>query len=565
MTEPLYRIVFRGEIAPGVAPEQVRENLRQDFRLRPESVERLFAGRAVVLKANLDRDTAERYRAAFERTGARCRLEPMVPAAAAAVAPAEADAASVEPTPPAPAEVGAAPAVAAEEERGTTAASAGPPAAAGAHLSWLYRELPQLVAAGVLSEAAAERIRGHYDGTSAPAAAKKTPLALVICAILGSLLVGLGIILLFAHNWEELSRPARTALSFAPLLLGQALAGWAIARRPDSRAWQEGASTFLLVAVGASIALVGQTYHIAGDLPRFVLTWMLLGLPLVYLMRSATAAALFWVGVTCWAGIARFEEAPTALYWLLVLLPAPFFAALWRTEERRIARAWLLWVLALCLAFAVGFTLRHFSGALTVSVYGLLFSLYYLLDRLWLAAGESVWGRPLRLLGCAGIVALGLALSYRMLWSELGLRIGFAQFHQLLGPNLLTLLLAGNLGLLGYYLWRSRRADGLCFGLAGLFILLCQLAAPSLPHPALAWLFSLFLLLLGGSSLLTGFRQGRLAKVNGGLGIISLLIVARFFDSRLPFTAKGIAFITVGIGFLLANLLAKRKEVAACE
>jgi hypothetical protein len=375
----------------------------------------------------------------------------------------------------------------------------------------------------------------------------------------------MGIILLFAHNWESLSRPARTALSFAPLLLGQGLAGWVIVRRPDSRAWQEGASCFLLVAVGASIALVGQTYHIAGDLPRFVLTWMLLGLPLVYLLRSATAAALFWVGVTCWAGIARFEDAPTTLYWLLVLALAPFFGVLWRQGERRTARAWLLWVLALCLLVGVGFTLRRFSGAWLVSLYGLLFSLYYLLDRLWLEAEESVWGRPLRLLGCAGIVALGLTLSFRPLWGELGLRLGFERFHLLLGPNLLTVLLVGNLGLLGYHLWQSRRASGLCYGLAGLLVLLCQLAAPSLPHSALAWLFSLYLLLLGASSLQAGFRQGRLAKVNGGLGIISLLIVARFFDSRLPFTAKGIAFIAVGVGFLLTNLLVKRKEVAACR
>lgn len=548
MTEVFYRVVFRGDISPGVAPEQVKAKLRQDFQLKPETVERLFAGKAVVLKANLDRSTAERFQAAFEQTGARCTVEPMAPAPEAPPASAVATVAA-EPPP----NCGQFPSGAAR--RNITAG-------AQAHLPWLYRELPELVAAGALSPAAAERIRQHYG---APEAAKKSSLALIVCAILGALLVGLGIILLFAHNWESLSRPARTALSFTPLLLGQGLAGWAIARRANSRAWQEGASSFLFVAVGASIALVAQTYHIAGDLPRFVLTWMLLGLPLVYLMRAATSAALFWIGITCWAGLARLEDVPTTLYWLLALLPAPFFWRLWRQGERRTARAWLLWVLALCLVFAVGFTLRRFSGAFAVSIYGLLFSLYYLLERLWPEQEESVWGRPLRLLGCVGTVVLGIALSYRALWSELGLRIGFERFHLLLGPNLLTLLLAGNLGLLGYLLWRSRRANGFCFGLAGLFVLLCQLAADSLPHAALAWLFSCYLLLLGGSSLYAGFRQGQLAKVNGGLGIISLLIVARFFDSRLPFTAKGIAFIAVGIGFLLTNMLVKRKEVDACR
>lgn len=530
MTEQLYRLVFRGDLVPGITPEQARANLQENFRLQPMSIERLFAGKLVVLKTNLDRSSAERYLAIFERSGFCCRIEPL-PAPDLRSAPAE---------PP--------------------AAPAG--AATTPHQDWLFLELPKLVAAGVLNAPTAERIRAHY-GAQEPV--RKAPLALIICATLGSLLVGMGIILLFAHNWHELSRPVRTALSFAPLLLGQALAGWAIARRPDSRAWQEGSAAFLLVAVGASIALVGQTYHISGDLPRFVLTWMLLGLPLVYLMRAASVTGLFWIGITAWAVINRFENAPADLYWLLVLLPAPFFAQLWRQGTRRLARAWLLWLLSLCLACALGFTMPRSSTALVASVYALLFSLYYLADRLWMGSARSIWGRPLRLLGCGGIVVLGLAFSFRQLWGELGLRVGFERFHLLLGLNPLTVLLLGNLALVGTLLWKRRSLCGLGFGLAGCVILVCQLAAPLLPPSAPAWLFSLYLLLLAIASLRAGFREGLLSKVNGGLGILSLLIVARFFDSRLPFTLKGAAFIGIGIGFLLTNLLIKRKEAVACR
>ena len=42
--------------------------------------------------------------------------------------------------------------------------------------------------------------------------------------ILGAVLIGGGIILLLAHNWEQLGRPARVAVAFAPLVLSQALA-----------------------------------------------------------------------------------------------------------------------------------------------------------------------------------------------------------------------------------------------------------------------------------------------------------------------------------------------------
>jgi hypothetical protein len=35
--------------------------------------------------------------------------------------------------------------------------------------------------------------------------------------------------------------------------------------------WREGTATFLVFAVGAAIALIGQTYHLPGDLGSFLL------------------------------------------------------------------------------------------------------------------------------------------------------------------------------------------------------------------------------------------------------------------------------------------------------
>jgi uncharacterized membrane protein len=40
----------------------------------------------------------------------------------------------------------------------------------------------------------------------------------VLFSILGAALMGSGIILLLAHNWDQLSRVMRTVISFAPLV-----------------------------------------------------------------------------------------------------------------------------------------------------------------------------------------------------------------------------------------------------------------------------------------------------------------------------------------------------------
>jgi len=54
--------------------------------------------------------------------------------------------------------------------------------------------------------------------------------------------------------------------------------------------------------------------------------------------------------------------------------------------------------------------------------------------------------------------------------------------------------------------------------------------------------------------------------VNGGMGIISALIVLRFFDEDFSLLTKGCTFIVLGVGFLVTNIILARrlkKEVSA--
>ncbi|MCX6996227.1 MAG: DUF2157 domain-containing protein [Kiritimatiellaeota bacterium] len=179
-------------------------------------------------------------------------------------------------------------------------------------IQWLYDELPRLVAQGLLTPEADARLRAHY-GPVAPA--RPARLAVIIFGVLGALLIGAGIILVLAHNWEDLSRPVRAGLSFLPLVLAQGLAAWTMCNRPQSLAWREGAGALLFLMIGASISLVAQTYNISGDRPRFLLTWALLGLPVVYLLNAVVPALLYLWGLTEWACDLRWEDGFAAGYW----------------------------------------------------------------------------------------------------------------------------------------------------------------------------------------------------------------------------------------------------------
>ena len=89
----LYEVVFAGELVPGADAAQVEANLARLFQADPQRIAALFSGRRIVIKSNLDGESAEKYRQTLERAGARVEVSAL--GAVAAVVPA------VEAAPPA--------------------------------------------------------------------------------------------------------------------------------------------------------------------------------------------------------------------------------------------------------------------------------------------------------------------------------------------------------------------------------------------------------------------------------------------------------------------------------
>jgi hypothetical protein len=146
----------------------------------------------------------------------------------------------------------------------------------------------------VLSPESAQALREHYAAAEDSGHGRR--LATAILTVLGTLLVGGGVVLLLAHNWDDLSRGARAGLLVSVLVAAQALAAFALLRRFTSLTWRESAGALQVAGVAAAVALVAQTYHVPGDLAGYYRTVLLLTIPLVYLLESATVSVLAWAG-----------------------------------------------------------------------------------------------------------------------------------------------------------------------------------------------------------------------------------------------------------------------------
>ena len=182
--------------------------------------------------------------------------------------------------------------------------------------SKIKRALPELVENGIITEEIAQNINNYYETTS-----ESNPNRLfIVFGILGATLVGLGIILIMAHNWDDFPKSIKLALAFAPMLIGQFILGYGIVKG-KSMVWKEAATACLFFAVGACIAIVSQVYHVSGDIESYLLAWVVLCTPLLYVTKSKAAIILHLVFCTYFAVEVNFTFRGTTfpqIYFILL-------------------------------------------------------------------------------------------------------------------------------------------------------------------------------------------------------------------------------------------------------
>ena len=71
-----FDIYFLGEMLPDTNPAEVMRQVAKLFKVSEDAVDRLFSGKPLRVKQNVDADAASRYRAAFRDAGALLEIVP---------------------------------------------------------------------------------------------------------------------------------------------------------------------------------------------------------------------------------------------------------------------------------------------------------------------------------------------------------------------------------------------------------------------------------------------------------------------------------------------------------
>lgn len=430
------------------------------------------------------------------------------------------------------------------------------------YIQWLYDQLPVLESAGVISSDTVLRLKAHYGPLPRRSGMS---IGMIICSILAALLIGGGIILVLAHNWETMSRPARVAVALTPLVLSHLLAVWTTATGKTGTAWREGIGIFMTLAVAAAIALIAQTYHVVNDFRSFMLIWMLLTIPAVYLLQTIGAALIYFAGITVLAGSFHAGGGQALQFWGLFALALPFVWLTTRNDRYSIRAALLGWALCLCLCFATGQTLGKVMPGLWIIVYSALFTIMYLASADAFSQAPSNWQKPYTLTGAMGIVILSLLLTFNWPWHHIGRHYYFwhaGVYHAQAAWFDYTATILLSVIAIGVWIITARRYERsrVIYGAATALSITAYLLAARGYEPIIQEvIFNAFLFILGISTIVGGIRRSRMALVNGGMAILTLLILARFFDSEMGLVVRGVAFICVGSGFLTANIILSRR------
>lgn len=125
----------------------------------------------------------------------------------------------------------------------------------------------------------------------------------IIAGAFGALMVGLGIIALFAANWDMFGREVRAAIAVAPVVACGAVAIAASLKGVRARALWEPLGILWCVSVAAATCLVAQTYQVGGSVPGLVLLVALLMLPAIWTTRAVAPTVLWPILAIVWGGV----------------------------------------------------------------------------------------------------------------------------------------------------------------------------------------------------------------------------------------------------------------------
>lgn len=435
---------------------------------------------------------------------------------------------------------------------------------------WLFAEIKRWTEDKIISSEQAASIRALY-----PEPPTTLSWGLIVFSGIGAVVAGLGIILVFAHNWHAIPKFGKLGLVLGTLLAAHSggLAVW----QTDGWRRQLGEALCLLgtMAFGAGIWLVAQIYNIDEHFPTGFLMWGLGALAMAWALRSVPQGIAATMLLSIWGGFERFDfRAPVE--WSVLLVVVGLVPLAWRLRSGLLTAFVLaaLYLLLLCNeSFVVGSN-GVWLTAYAVSV--LLISVGMLLHD---DSGRSAQRKVITFFGVSSFAFCSYLRSFSALdrWafettrgaagsSSIAMAYHWLPFvlAMALWGFLLLRLLRGARGLVSLGDWiypvalvYSQFFANAAYGQAS-YVPGVRVGLHFLGYSDRFIVFNLTCIALATAWMVRGCRSGHLRPTLLGSLFFALVVLGRYFDLPGTLATRGMIFIVLG-GVLFAEGFYYRK------
>ena len=211
---------------------------------------------------------------------------------------------------------------------------------------WLDRKVADWVSKGWISEESQQKIRKSYGRDEQRNPLLTTLPLYALLAVIGLAAAGIALIWGFSQFWYYVSLTVRMGLACGLLFVTQAGVGVTMFQERQGSLVAEGVALVHCLGVFAVLALAEQFFYIGWDVTAYVAVCAILCLPVVYLLRSVAALAVYDLALLYWtaAGGPMNTLGGTALLWILLVLAVPFYDTLitMRDERRLSIFSWFM-------------------------------------------------------------------------------------------------------------------------------------------------------------------------------------------------------------------------------
>ena len=201
---------------------------------------------------------------------------------------------------------------------------------------------------------------------------------------------------------------------------------------------------------------------------------------------------------------------------------------------------------------------------MVVVMYMMLAGLFVVIGNSAFMKNRPLMANPYKFLGFVGVFSILFSMTFTDIWYEVSAHVPISMLTERpeMLVSLVLLLLTG--GIFAGSRLTNPKIEPLELA-SGIFALLWVFSHHLGIFPVFA--FNIMCFGYGIYCVLQGVERVSLGRLNWGLMLIAILVTCRFFDTDLSFVIRGLLFITVGVGFFVANylLINKKKNLTMAD